>query len=179
MRPWACLRAPLAWPFLLIVLFSSYIGGVLATGLAGGFERVLFYYVYRGSVLTWGKNQARIMPKAAGVDCTIGTHTQGGCNFVEFVQRYFSPIFRGRRLLLPTMFANQYLLCSLNGKPLDPGQVTQSGISLERPDPIKAANLVNKDRSHTTFIGLRRLMPGCTDYGSCINLTKKLYKESE
>ncbi|KAH6687770.1 hypothetical protein F5X68DRAFT_261127 [Plectosphaerella plurivora] len=124
-------------------------------GLAGGFERVLFYYIYRAAVITWGKNQARILPKdlTAGIDCTVGTHKQGGCNFPEFIR-------------------------NLNGLPLNADHIAQSGINIENPDPIKAANLLTKNREHTRFINLRRIMPACgSDYGKCIQLNKRLYKE--
>ncbi|KAM0324452.1 hypothetical protein ACHAQA_008234 [Verticillium albo-atrum] len=151
MRPCVCLRAPLAWPFLFIVLFSSYIGGVLATGLAGGFERVVFYYVYRSAVTVWGVNQNRILPRSEdfGIDCTIGTHRRGGCNFVD-----------------------------VNDDTLNPDYVAQSGINLDNPEAFKAANLVNRERKHTKPFRLRRMMPACGgDYPKCITLMKRLYKE--
>ncbi|KAF4959601.1 hypothetical protein FSARC_10687 [Fusarium sarcochroum] len=151
-------------PFTALLFILSSIPKAATTGLAGGHERIVFYYTYRMAVQAYGKDQNNILPdRTVGnqlIDCAkAGSHPDGGCNFLEFVNR-------------------------LNNQNLNPDAF--EGVDLKEPDPIKGANALWSIRDPTANptgrISVNRLFArGTIPYEDVVaatnNLVKKIHKE--
>jgi hypothetical protein len=121
--------------FLLLGFGPNF--GAQATGMAGAYERVLFYNIYQAAVLTWGKDQDKFFPNGITIKgktstCVGGTHRNGGCNFIEFVQQ-------------------------LDQMPVKDDVITDD-LDLDNPDPHKAAYAIRSDGRHTGTFQLGRLV---------------------
>lgn len=141
---------------LLLVLSS--VPAVESRGLAGGFERVIFYYIYRMAVLTWGKNQNRFfpdqtLPNGQVINCaTRGSHKSGGCNIREFIN-------------------------FLNNANLD--EAFWDGVDLDNPDPIRAAGKLWEQGSQTGLLSAAKLFPpGGLNYDELMVASRNLMRES-
>ena len=130
-----------------------------ARGLAGAYERVVFYYLYRMAVITWGKSQRHFfwdqtLPNGQVISCADrGTHSKGGCNIREFIN-------------------------FLNNAELD--ENFWADVDLENPDPHRVAGLLWEKGDQTGLLSTAKLFPGqSVRFENAITKMKNLMKESK
>lgn len=127
-----------------------------ANRLAAAYERVLFYYIYREAVFTWGKQQNKYFrdDSALQIDCiNHGTHQFGGCNFREF---------------LNFLHPHNSVIGELNGVS-----------NLNTPDPHLVAGKITKSAGLTGVFDTRRILPAATRYRLLVGASDNMLSLSE